>query len=62
MTASREAAAALKAQSLDVRYTELSGVDHNAWDVAYASKEFTGWLFSQHRQHRASASLHGRDG
>jgi predicted peptidase len=32
-----------------VRYTELLGLDHNSWDAAYASEEFTRWLFAQQR-------------
>lgn len=48
--ASREPAAALKAGSSDVRYTEYLGIDHNAWDPAYASEEFTRWLFAQRRR------------
>jgi predicted peptidase len=46
---SREPAAALKAAGADVRYTELLGLDHNSWDAAYASEEFTRWLFAQQR-------------
>lgn len=46
---SRDPAAALKAVNPDVRYTELLGVDHNAWDAAYASDEFVRWLFAQRR-------------
>ncbi|HKT58518.1 MAG TPA: PHB depolymerase family esterase [Gemmatimonadales bacterium] len=47
VTASREAAAALKAAGSNVRYTEFLGVDHDSWDAAYASREFTDWLFAQ---------------
>ena len=46
---SREPAAALKAAGADVRYSELLGLDHNSWDAAYGSDEFTRWLFAQHR-------------
>jgi predicted peptidase len=49
VTASREAAGALKAAGGNVRYTELPGVDHDSWDAAYASREFTDWLFAQRR-------------
>ena len=49
VTASREPAAALKAASADVRYTEYLGINHNAWDAAYASDEFVRWLFAQRR-------------
>ena len=47
---SREPAAALKAASADVRYSELLGLNHNSWDAAYASDEFTRWLFAQQRR------------
>lgn len=46
---SREPFNALQAASADVRYTELLGVNHNSWDAAYASEEFTRWLFAQRR-------------
>jgi predicted peptidase len=47
---SREPAAALKAGGADVRYSELLGLNHNSWDAAYASEEFTRWLFAQQRR------------
>lgn len=50
VTASREAAEALKAVSADARYTEFLGVDHNSWDAAYGSQEFARWLFAQRRR------------
>ena len=46
---SREPAAALKAAGANVQYTELLGLNHNAWDAAYGSDEFVRWLFAQHR-------------
>ena len=46
---SREPAAALKAASADVRYTEYLGMGHNVWDATYASDEFLHWLFAQRR-------------
>ena len=46
---SREPAAALKAASADVRYTEFLGMGHNVWDATYASDEFLKWLFAQRR-------------
>jgi predicted peptidase len=46
---SREPAAALKAASVDVHYTEFLGMNHNVWDATYGSDEFTRWLFAQHR-------------
>jgi len=50
VSGSREPAAALKAASADVRYTELLGLNHNSWDAAYASNEFSRWLFDQQRR------------
>jgi predicted peptidase len=47
---SREPAAALKAAGGNVRYTELLGLNHNAWDAAYGSDEFVQWLFAQQRR------------
>ena len=49
VSGSREPAAALKAASADVRYTEFLGINHNVWDAVYGSEEFTRWLFAQHR-------------
>src|SRR5690606_37916744 len=47
---SRRAAKAFEAAgAADVRYAELSGVGHNAWDPAYASPGFIDWLFAQRR-------------
>jgi predicted peptidase len=46
---SRRMAAALRAFSANVRYTELAGVDHNAWDPAYDNAEMTAWLLAQRR-------------
>ncbi len=46
---SREPATALKAAGVDVRYTELLGLNHNSWDAAYGSDEFVRWLFAPHR-------------
>lgn len=47
---SRKAAAALEAEGADVRYTEFLGVNHNSWDAAYASPEFSTWLLAQRRE------------
>ena len=47
---SRRAAAALQAAGADVRYTELPGTGHNAWDPAFASDAFVSWLFAQRRR------------
>ena len=32
-----------------VKYSELPGTGHNAWDAAYASPSFATWLFEQRR-------------
>jgi len=47
---SRRAAAALQSAGATVRYTELLGTDHNAWDAAYGSAQVTTWLFAQSRR------------
>lgn len=41
--------AALRAVGAPVRYTEIAGGNHNAWDAAYSSAEVANWLFSQRR-------------
>jgi predicted peptidase len=38
---------ALKALDADTRYTELPGVNHNAWDPAYTSTELSDWFKQQ---------------
>jgi len=47
---SRRMFAALKAVGADVRYTELPGVDHNAWNTAYGRQDVIAWLFQQKRE------------
>lgn len=47
---SRQMAAALKTLGGDVRYKELAGVGHNAWDDAFADPELPVWLFNQRRR------------
>jgi predicted peptidase len=47
---SRHMATALAAISANVRYTELAGVDHNAWDPAYDNAEMVEWLLVQQRR------------
>jgi predicted peptidase len=47
---SRRMSAALEAAGADVRYTELPGVDHNAWDAAYDNGEIIAWLLKQQRK------------
>jgi predicted peptidase len=49
---SRALAAALEALGAPVRYTELRGAGHNAWDPAYSLPEFAAWLFAQRRTGR----------
>jgi predicted peptidase len=49
VTESRQTYEALRAVNANVRYSELPGIAHNAWDPAYASVEFTNWLFAQRR-------------
>ena len=44
---SRRMAAALRALGAPVRYTELPGVDHNAWDDAYARPDVAEWLLQR---------------
>lgn len=46
---SRRAATALEAAGAPVRYTELLGIEHNAWDPTYSSPAFLTWLFAQRR-------------
>ena len=46
---SRKMAAALKAIGANVQYTELPGVDHNAWDPAYARADLIEWMLKQRR-------------
>jgi len=47
---SRKMFAALKALGSDVRYTELPGVAHNAWEQAYSRADVFEWLFKQTRK------------
>lgn len=44
---SRCMTAALKTIKADVRYTELPGIGHNAWDAAYELGDLPIWLFKQ---------------
>ena len=46
---SREPARALGAGSGNVHYTEFPGLEHNAWDAAFALDPFIQWLFAQRR-------------
>ncbi|WP_225540004.1 prolyl oligopeptidase family serine peptidase [Xanthomonas sp. XNM01] len=45
---SRRLYAALRERGADVRYTELPGTGHNAWDPAYADPALWDWLFARH--------------
>jgi predicted peptidase len=47
---SRAMHAALAAVGAQVRYVELAGVGHNAWDAAYSSPELAQWLFDKARR------------
>jgi predicted peptidase len=47
---SRNLAAALKAAGADVHYTEYAGVNHNAWDRAFAEPELVRWLLARRRE------------
>lgn len=40
---------ALRTLGSDVRYTEIAGGNHNAWDPAYLSPDLPIWLFEQRR-------------
>jgi predicted peptidase len=46
---SRRMTAALKAIGANVQYTEFPGVDHNAWDPAYARADLIDWMLKQKR-------------
>ncbi|MGD1950345.1 MAG: hypothetical protein ACFB14_11960 [Leptolyngbyaceae cyanobacterium] len=41
---------ALESVDADVRYSELEGVGHNAWDPAYSDETLSIWLFEQQKQ------------
>lgn len=43
---SRHLVVALKMVGARITYTELPGVGHNAWDVAYGDRAVAEWLFS----------------
>jgi len=47
---SRKMAAALEAIGANVQYTELPGVDHNAWDTAYSRADLIEWMLKQRRR------------
>lgn len=47
---SRKAAAALRDAGAEVRYTEFLGTGHESWEPAYASPEFSAWLFARRRR------------
>lgn len=49
VTASREVVAALQKAGATVKYTELPGVGHNAWDAAYRDPELPKWLIGLSR-------------
>jgi predicted peptidase len=39
----------LRAVGASVHYTELAGVNHNAWDPVYDDAELVEWLLTQLR-------------
>jgi len=47
---SRKMNAALKKIGANVQYTELPGVDHNAWDPAYERDDLVEWMLKQRRR------------
>lgn len=47
VTHSRRMAAALRAQKAPLRYTELPGVGHNAWDSVYDRPDVATWLLQR---------------
>jgi predicted peptidase len=49
VTASREMVAALQKAGATVKYTELPGVGHNAWDPAFRNPELPAWLLGLSR-------------
>ena len=46
---SRKMAAALRAIGANVQFSEFPGVDHNAWDPAYARSDLIEWMLKQRR-------------
>jgi predicted peptidase len=48
--ASRAMVEALRRAGAAVRYSELPGVGHNAWDAAFQSAELAAWLFAQRKR------------
>ncbi len=47
----RKMVEALRARGAEVRYTELPGVGHGAWDPAYQDPALPSWLLEQRRKH-----------
>ena len=62
VSASRDIATVLRDQGSDVRYTELPGVGHNAWDAAYGSSEVATWLLAQRHSASTVATAGGSGG
>lgn len=46
---SRLMVAALKAAGANVQYSELKGVNHNAWDPTYENADMIAWLLKQRK-------------
>jgi predicted peptidase len=53
---SRRMATALRALNAPVQYTELPGVEHNAWDFTYDRPDVASWLLQQGLPSPAAAS------
>ena len=47
---SRKMFASLKKVGANVQYTELPGVNHNAWDPAYSRADVIEWMLKQRRR------------
>ncbi len=46
---SRQMEAALKKVGADVRYTEIPGANHNAWDPSYGRADVIEWMLKQRK-------------
>ena len=50
VTESRRMVEALREVGAEVRYSELPGIEHDAWTAAYGSESIASWLFAQRRR------------
>lgn len=48
---SRRMSQALRANGIDVRYSEYEGVNHGSWDRAYAEPDLVPWMLSHRLGH-----------